>query len=264
MNQRRSKKINKRAVARNKSKRQILFFARKYWRILILFSLTSVFGGGVYYIGFTSGTFTINEIEVQGAYDFVSATDLYNLLRTNQTGKNILLVNSTTLEGELENVFLGAKKISVHKVFPDKIKVIITERIPLATLSNDYSDGEFMVDREGYILGIVSPEYEDLPKIRYDGDLKIGSFVNRDLIPVYYELIEAFSAANINASSVSYHDKYITFFIPPGTKVSVGNEKNKKEALSVLSRLIHNISLSGKSPSFIDLRYDKVVVSYKD
>jgi len=112
------------------------------------------------------------------------------------------------------------------------------------------------------ILGIVGPESEDLPRIRYAGDLKVGTFVDPVLVPVYLDLIDALETSDIKVSSISFSPKNVTFYTQEGTRVLIGNRGDKQYLLAVLANLLNKLSLEGKDASSIDLRYDKVVVSY--
>ena len=112
------------------------------------------------------------------------------------------------------------------------------------------------------MLGVVGPDIEDLPLIRYSGDLKVGIFVDPTLVPVYLDLIDALETSEIQVSSISFSPKDVTFYTQGGTRILLGNSGDKHYLLAVLVKLLSKLSLEGKDASTIDLRYDKVVVSY--
>lgn len=242
-----------------KRRRLLTKFHRIFRRVIIVLLLVGILGGS-YYLVFESSTFLIKDINISGAVEFVSHADVHHFLLTNYENKNLIFTDTGELESRLEDLFLGASNIEVKKVWPEGLQVLVTERVPLALLHNEKTPSKFMVDREGYVLGLVDESRKDLPAVYYSEDLRVGTFVNRELIPVYQELIAALEDSEVKASSMSFYPRHVVFYTREGIKVLVDNEKDKFHALEVISRLLHQLTLQGKDASTIDLRYDKVVV----
>ncbi len=256
-------RINRPSKSRKNLKRRRALKKTKKWFLRILGFI--LFGGavfGIHYLIFQTRTFKLDYFEISGTSKYVNHVDLNNFLYSNYEGKNLLFIDTREIETLLEDVFLGAESIRVKKKLPRQLIVEVKERQPLAILYNDRYPDNYMVDREGYVLGTVDSSGKALPEINYVGDLKVGSFVNQDLVPIYSELIAAFEEYNVEVSSMSFHPKHVSFYTDEGPMVLIDNEKDKFHALSVLSRLLRKLSLEGKDASSIDLRYDKVVVSY--
>lgn len=246
----------------SRRKRKVSSFLKTWVIRVFLFIVVSVFGGGLYYVAFVTDTFHLVYFEVTGASEYVNENDLKNFLYSNYESKNLLLLDTTQLSSELKDVFLGAYNFEISKKWPDTLFIQVEERSPLAVLVSEKYNDKYMIDREGYVLGIVDSSRDDLPEIHYKGELKIGTFVDKNLVPVYSELLTATENSEVKVSSVSFYPKYISFFTEDGIQVLIDNEANKFESILVLSRLLHRLTLEGKDATSIDLRYDKVVVSY--
>ncbi len=249
-------------VKRQKSIRKFLIFWRRIRKFLFILVFLGIFIYGAYFLVHKTDYFLIKEIQIEGATTFVNSTDLRNLISTNELGQNIIFVDTKDMSNQIKNIFLGVDEVEVEKKFPSTLYIKVKERIPLALLKNESAPDYFMVDREGYLLGKVSPDYENLPKINYSGDLKVGKFINQDLIPLYQEILGMLEETKIKSSSMSFQKDYVSFFTLEGIKVLVDDTKDVRKSFLTLSKLLQILSLENKAPKFIDLRYDKVVVSY--
>jgi cell division protein FtsQ len=228
----------------------------------ILFFLIAVGWGGfiIKFFVHDSTYFDVREILVMGAGKFVNAEDLEILVDSNLVNRNIFYVDTQKLESDLNSNFLGAKKLSVKKVFPDKIIVSVEERKPLALLYQNPESELYLIDDEGYVLGKVAPEFMDLPKIQFSGALEIGKFVSQEIVPVTRQIIKESDANNLKISSMSFNPKYTRIYIVDSAEALISNEKDLSFSLKLLSSMVKRLTLEGKKVSQIDLRYDKVIV----
>lgn len=246
-----------------KSKNFKVFFRKfNFWlRFFSVLFAVAIGGATVWGFVFKSGYFVILAIDIEGAKNFVNAKDLNELVKSKAIGNNLLLLNASDLQASLVKTFQGAKTISVDKSLPNKLNVSVIERKPLALLYNDID--HYLVDDEGYVLGIMDSSQTNLPKIRYEGDIKVGLFVNKNVMPVYLEMMTALDDKNLKASSISFSKNYSHLYLNNSVEVYIGNDKNRTEAASVIEALLKKADLSSKTLKKIDLRYDKVIVSYQ-
>ncbi len=259
---RKRKRNSSKKLLSARKRREILAAIQKYLKPLLLVSLFIFLIGISYYTVMISDVFLISDIDLIGGGEFVNRTDLWNFVNSSYKNENLVFLRAPDISEQIEDRFLAAKHAHVTKIYPDKLTINIEERVPLALLSNDYVDDIFMVDIEGYVLGAVSPDFEDLPKIDYMGDLRIGEFVIQDLVLIYHDLIEATDRSNITATEMVFYSDYAVLYTSKGIRVLVSYYKDREMSVKTASRLIHNLTLEGKNPVSIDLRYDKVVVSY--
>lgn len=252
-------------VVRYRPKRNWDYISRKYLGgiklgVKILF-LASV-GYLLFTFLFSSRMFKVETIIVDGAGEFVSRADATQLVHSNISGKNIFLVNPQELSDKLTNTFLGAKSVSVKKELPSTIRIRVFERAPIAIVKNSDSSEYYLLDPDGYILGYADPTARQLPNIVYEQELRIGAFIDEDLVPLYNEITRLLTQSEISASSISFTNTDIVFFVNSGPQVLLKKDKNLPEAISAVQALLKQVRLEGKSIKLIDLRYDKVIVSF--
>ncbi len=230
-----------------------LFLVFKLLLVLILMC-------GICYVVFFSDILRISTVKVSSNLEFISGLDLDTVAKAGSVNKNILLFNTGNLEKNLENTFLAAKSISVKKEFPGSLVIYVVERKPLALI---LKNGElFMIDEEGFVLGLVEEKFSELPKIDYTGEVSVGHFIDKNTVPLYLELVTNLNDEKLKASSISISEKYATLYLENGTKVLIGNKKDKAMALKTVASLLSKLSDGVKKVAKIDLRYDKVIVSY--
>ncbi|MFA6981931.1 MAG: FtsQ-type POTRA domain-containing protein [Patescibacteria group bacterium] len=209
---------------------------------------------------FKTDIFKVKTVNVVGTGSFVSAVDMQSLVEGSVVGRNIFFIDKEEVRANLLRNFRGAKSISVKIRLPDKLILEVTERDPLALIFNDQSKDYFIVDSEGFVLGVVDASKTNLPEIRYEGDIRVGDIISEDLVPVYLDLMRSLDENEVQATSVSFYPRYVRLFIQDGVEVLIGNDKNKLEALKIVKNLVRQERLEEKSLNKIDLRYDKVSV----
>ncbi len=254
-----------RLLLRKRNVRSPRTVVRKYSRSVGLVLLLVLLATAIYF-SYTyldqKKLLDITGFEIIGASRFVDLSDVTSLVKINIEGKKIYNFDPRKLENLLKSNFLGAKSISVQLEALNKVKVIIEERIPLATLLSMTDQRKYLIDADGYVLGEVEESFNELPIVQYDRPVLVGSFVEKDIVPLTVELLKLSEKDQLKVSSISFYPKYMRLFVESGTEVLIGNSKNYEMLMQVVSSLIKKSDLGGKKISRIDLRYDKVIVSY--
>lgn len=217
---------------------------------------------GLYYVFVKSVLFKITDIRIEGTKVYVNSDDLNHLIVNQVYGRSIVFLDTEALKTILLKTFLGAKDISVSKIFPKILKISVSERTPIAILQTVRTGEMYLIDTEGYVLGQVEEGKQELPKIQYGGDVKISNFIDKKLIPIYGELVLALRNDNVLASSISFSPDFVSLTVGDSVRVLIGNDKDKKKAVDAVAQILRQLSLEGKKVTKIDLRYDKVIVSY--
>ena len=78
-------------------------------------------------------------------------------------GKNIFEIDKKQAELSIEANYSRIKKAELKKIFPDKIEIIIEERMPYLRIG--YKEKIFLIDNEGVFLEEISSgsgDYDDL------------------------------------------------------------------------------------------------------
>jgi cell division septal protein FtsQ len=207
--------------------------------------------------------FDINNIEVSGTKSFVNEIDLKELARMRAYDKNIFTFNSNEFKKSLLHDFQGAKDIFVSKKLPRTISINIVERIPLAITHDFQKANFFLIDEDGYVLGQIEPNTSNFPEISYEGEIEVGFFLDKEAVSIYIQLLKSIDSEKLSASSMSVRSDYVTMYIGNAIEVLVGKDKDVPKTISTLSILLKQLATEGKDVKRVDLRYDKVIVSYR-
>ncbi len=238
---------------------------RKYSDIVLLirnFFLLLLIPIIIYLLVYKYKTFDITSINIVGATTYVSSVDMKRVVATSVENKNIFSIDTKELSQNLKDNFQGAKAISISKRPLGKLIITVVEREPLALIYKQ-TEEMYMVDEDGYVLGLVDKTKNNLPKIRYEEEIKVGYFIDKNFVPVYFELLDSIAQNNVKVSSVSVVPNSIRLFVNEGVEVFLSRSKPTKESVNILAHLLKQLAIEGKNPKKIDLRYDKVIVSYE-
>lgn len=258
------KLVKKPTARKNKPKlrRQVKNSFFRWWKLALLLLVLVIVGIGGYILLFHTLFFKVLQIDVLGARDFVSAADVKAVTWDFVGDTSIFGVNTVDLQAILIGSFKGAKNITLSRKLPHTLVITVTERIPLGLVYNDASVDYFLLDADGYVLGIVDRQITNLPEIRYEGDIKIGQFINKDLVPMYLEIVDVLDKESVKISSMSFYPKHTQLYLETGTEILISDDRNKDTAIVFARDLIRQLAAEEKNPKKIDLRYDKVIVSY--
>jgi len=206
--------------------------------------------------------FKVDFVNVEGTGSFVNTDDVKAIVERVVIGHSIFPIKEEEIVELVTKNFLGAKTVFVKKEYPNSIKILIEERIPLAIVHNNSGDN-FLIDSDGYVLGLVSEGFLDLPKIQYEGPVIIGTFLEKDMIPVSVQLLKFAEQEELKISSMSFYPNHVKVFVGGNAEVFIGYDKDSEKSLKTISALIKSSEAEGKILKKIDLRYDKVIVLYE-
>lgn len=207
----------------------------------------------------------IRSVEISGAERFVSQKDAQKIAEEKAVGKNIVLLNIGDLQKNVANNFLASKSVEIRKVLPSRLKIKITERVPIALiLPKDGNDGRefYFVDADGFILGLADKSATNLPVINYSQSVEVGKFVEASAVKYYFDLIKALDDDNVAVSTISSYPRYTEFFTSGATQVLFTNDQNPKPQVKIFSKMMEAFKAEGKKLKKIDLRFDKVIVEF--
>lgn len=206
--------------------------------------------------------FSVATVRVSGAHNFVNPQDVTKVASELVVTKNIFSVSEVAVKKALAAQFLGAKSIEVTKKLPDELNVLITERVPLAIFTTPKRENYYMVDDAGYVLGKAQPKSQDLPEIIYDGDIQVGYFLDKELVPVYMTLIAALKSYGLNPQNVVLYPRYVAFSLNAVDQILISKDTDIKQTAKNLNALLLQIGYSNTTIKRIDLRFDKLIVEY--
>lgn len=130
------------------AKRKIIIKRNSGCGIYALFIILLI-GGLMVFL--RSDFFNIKSITVEGN-EYVSSDTILTCSNI-QIGQNIFDFKADELQDQLKTI-ARIKKVSVVRIYPDKVKIVITERQPIVYI---YSEGQYYaVDDEGIVVEVGS------------------------------------------------------------------------------------------------------------
>ncbi len=128
-------------------------------------------------------------IEILGIKNIQKA-EVAKIVRANIYENNVWNADTDAIESEV-NKFSYAKEVSISKVLPDRIRVIVKEREPVALIRLDGKD--FWFDIDGKKLNRLKDDEDRPPFTMFGWDDDVSGFVSKDnkkRIDLYLKLLE--------------------------------------------------------------------------
>lgn len=141
------------------------------WKIVLSFFLTILIIGYSTYAVFLSDFFLIDSFSIEEDGTLIEDNEEMNTILRSTLGKNLVLINDEELISKIKASQPEIEKITIKKIFPDKIKVEHQKYPTVANLINivDVVQKKFLVDSQGFLVE-ENIEHPDLPHIYYDTD----------------------------------------------------------------------------------------------
>ncbi|MBI2019885.1 FtsQ-type POTRA domain-containing protein [Candidatus Daviesbacteria bacterium] len=205
--------------------------------------------------------------------------------------KNILFVNPSEVENNLKTKFICIKSVNLKKIFPDKVNLQITGRIPVAILSiedvqiaspsallqkfqestvsaestnsalfdfsNLTSKSNFLVDGEGVVFAPFSDQI-NLPKIYYDEMINLGQ-KGDDSIKNSLQILEKVKSFGLEVKEAKIYMQNLLLASNP--RIIFKLEDIEKQ-LASLQLILNQAKMNEDYLEFIDLRFDKPIVKF--
>lgn len=126
-------------------------FKKLFLTFLILIILGAIVWGCTFFYFVHTNKFPIETVKVIGKYQYVQETDIQNTLMPFVNGKGLFAFSEWEAEAALEKL-PGVASISIWRVPPAKIKVIIRERSAIARFNNGS-----LLSQNGVIFQTTNP-----------------------------------------------------------------------------------------------------------
>ena len=141
------------------------------WKIVLAFFLSILIIGYGTYAVFLSDIFLIDSFIIEEDGTIIEDNEAMNTILRSTLGKNLVLINDEELISKIRESQPEIEKITIKKIFPDKIKVEHKKYPTVANLINivDVVQKKFLVDSQGFLVE-ENIEHPDLPHIYYETD----------------------------------------------------------------------------------------------
>lgn len=206
--------------------------------------------------------FIVRNVEFEGEIGFTNTNDLKRVVENASLGKNILTLNTKSLEYSLKDTFLSLSSVETKKRLPNTLIIKVNERDPFSYLEQKDKNKFYLVDRQGYVLGAMDVADDRYPVVQYVSpeEPKIGSFLPSGGVNMYVDLLDLLSENLIEVKDASLEGSYIRVTLKSGTDVLFSIDRNTKDSVELLKLVLKKYSVENQILKRIDVRYDNVVV----
>src|SRR6266850_5997336 len=233
--------------------------------VLAILALMAAFIG--YRVAASAAMFQVAQIDVSGT-SRTSAEEIAGLTRRAVARTGVWRADLSAISAELERL-PGVRRAVVSRVLPDRLRVRVTERVPVAVVRTT-AGHFFWVDEEGVALGEMKPA-DTVPSFFIRGWNEDGTEEarsdNTERVRKYGEVVQEWSALVLSdrVSEVNLIDLHDVRAQLAGNdseiEVRLGGQdlgERLKQALGALDK--YRQTLRGPSITYIDLQTGRIVI----
>jgi cell division septal protein FtsQ len=253
--------------ARNFSPRILFAYLPKALKfvIAIVILIASIVG---YRMAASAALFQVHAIDVSGA-SRTSAEEIQGLTRRALSRTGVWRADLNAISNELLSRLPGVRRAVVTRVLPDRIRVRITERVPVAVVRN--SGGHFVwADDDGVLLGEVKAD-DHLPDFFIRGwNEESGEDArqeNIEKVQKYLALVKDWNAAGLSrrVSEVTLFDLQDVRVQLTGEDAQVEVRLHGDPSASYLSFALQQLDAYKQTPrgstiTYLDVQKDRVTI----
>jgi len=244
----------------------------------ILFFL--IFLGGVAFIVFKSGFFTVRKITCQWEKDSCPP-EIWHELTSLTFGKNLIFLKKEEIRKKFLNTHHIVKNLKIKKVLPNKLVFELEKRKEVAVLGFELkleeketaSSGKpvfettkdfFLVDEEGVVIKKENDPLLPLILLSEQLSLNVGQQVPQREIVEAIKFLTTLRLNLLEPKIAKITSPYsLTVWLKDGEEVVFSLKKEIQVQVDSLQFILSRSKIEGKEIKKIDLRFDKPVVSYE-
>lgn len=249
---------NKRKIKKKKK-------GKKAFIIILIFLIIGVLASGCYLL-FTSSTFDVSEVELNGTERYTKEEIMSSL--DISLGKNIF-IEFFSYNKENINKFPYLSDINLNIKLPNKIQLNVSERTSKYLAYDKEKNKFFRIDGEGYILeeGKIEEKTEDemlVYGITFADEIIFGEKINEidySKILTYLNVKKEYDKSGIGMTitKVSFENSLTTLTLDDKLIVKFPNEIELEYKMNFLKGIIEK--LPAESVGVIDMTKDKPIFS---
>lgn len=255
----------KRSYEENKRKIKKKKKGKKAFIIILIFLIIGVLASGCYLL-FTSSTFDVSEVELNGTERYTKEEIMSSL--DISLGKNIF-IEFFSYNKENINKFPYLSDINLNIKLPNKIQLNVSERTSKYLAYDKEKNKFFKIDGEGYILeeGKIEEKTEDemlVYGITFADEIIFGEKINEidySKILTYLNVKKEYDKSGIGMTitKVSFENSLTTLTLDDKLIVKFPNEIELEYKMNFLKGIIEK--LPAESVGVIDMTKDKPIFS---
>lgn len=255
----------KRSYEENKRKIKKKKKGKKAFIIILIFLIIGVLASGCYLL-FTSSTFDVSEVELNGTERYTKEEIMSSL--DISLGKNIF-IEFFSYNKENINKFPYLSDINLNIKLPNKIQLNVSERTSKYLAYDKEKNKFFKIDGEGYILeeGKIEEKTEDemlVYGITFADEIIFGEKINEidySKILTYLNVKKEYDKSGIGMTitKVSFENSLTTLTLDDKLIIKFPNEIELEYKMNFLKGIIEK--LPAESVGVIDMTKDKPIFS---
>ena len=255
----------KRSYEENKRKIKKKKKGKKAFIIILIFLIIGVLASGCYLL-FTSSTFDVSEVELNGTERYTKEEIMSGL--NISFGKNIFIEFFSYNKVNI-NKFPYLSDINLNIKLPNKIQLNVSERTSKYLAYDKEKNKFFKIDGEGYILeeGKIEEKTEDemlVYGITFADEIIFGEKINEidySKILTYLNVKKEYDKSGIGMTitKVSFENSLTTLTLDDKLIVKFPNEIELEYKMNFLKGIIEK--LPAESVGVIDMTKDKPIFS---
>ncbi len=255
----------KRNYEENKIKIKKKKKGKKAFIIILIFLIIGVLASGCYLL-FTSSTFDVSEVELNGTERYTKEEIMSSL--DISLGKNIF-IEFFSYNKENINKFPYLSDINLNIKLPNKIQLNVSERTSKYLAYDKEKNKFFKIDGEGYILeeGKIEEKTEDemlVYGITFADEIIFGEKINEidySKILTYLNVKKEYDKSGIGMTitKVSFENSLTTLTLDDKLIIKFPNEIELEYKMNFLKGIIEK--LPAESVGVIDMTKDKPIFS---
>lgn len=255
----------KRSYEENKRKIKKKKKGKKAFIIILIFLIIGVLASGCYLL-FTSSTFDVSEVELNGTERYTKEEIMSSL--DISLGKNIF-IEFFSYNKENINKFPYLSDINLNIKLPNKIQLNVSERTSKYLAYDKEKNKFFKIDEDGYILeeGKIEEKTEDetlVYGITFADEIVFGEKINEidySKILTYLNVKKEYenSGIGMTITKVSFENSLTTLTLDDKLIVKFPNEIELEYKMNFLKGIIEK--LPAESVGVIDMTKDKPIFS---
>ena len=255
----------KRNYEENKIKIKKKKKGKKAFIIILIFLIIGILASGCYLL-FTSSTFDVSEVELNGTERYTKEEIMSSL--DISLGKNIF-IEFFSYNKENINKFPYLSDINLNIKLPNKIQLNVSERTSKYLAYDKEKNKFFKIDGEGYILeeGKIEEKTEDemlVYGITFADEIIFGEKINQidySKILTYLNVKKEYDKSGIGMTitKVSFENSLTTLTLDDKLIIKFPNEIELEYKMNFLKGIIEK--LPAESVGVIDMTKDKPIFS---
>jgi cell division septal protein FtsQ len=242
------------STSRFKAPPRARLLSRLRWLVTVVPIL--LVAAGTYYV-LNSPLLTVQKIQIEGteSLDQASLIGISGLKGQSQFGLPIDSARARLL------ALPQVKSVSIERNWPNGVTISIEERVPAAFWS--VAGQDYVVSADGYVLSGGAPDgpAPRIVEVGNDRALAVGDRVHPDAIALAQRIFtESPKFLGESVEQLEYRaDVGVTAVFDGGLRVTFGDERSYEYKVAVLAELLNKLSVQGKTPSTVDLRFGERV-----